>query len=97
MDLAFWEGKSILTAININSRLVFAKLLRNKGAATVLNGIKKLVDAYKVDILTTDNGKEFLNCKATTYLKSKDITHFNNEPGATLQWVRLNASIEQSK
>jgi hypothetical protein len=81
MDLAFWEGKSILTAININSRLGFAKLLPNKRADSVLKGIKELVEAYKVDILTTDNGKEFLNRKATAYLKSKDITHYNNEPG----------------
>jgi hypothetical protein len=97
MYLAFWEGKSILTAININSRLGFAKLLRNKGAAAVLNGIKELVGTYKVDILTTDNGKEFLNRKATTYLKSKDITHYNNEPGdhATMGKIeRFNRTIK---
>jgi outer membrane protein OmpA-like peptidoglycan-associated protein len=97
MDLAFWEGKSILTAININSRLGFAKLLRNKGADSVLKGIKELVEAYKVDILTTDNGKEFLNRKATTYLKSKDITHYNNEPGdhATMGKIeRFNRTIK---
>jgi len=97
MDLAFWEGKSILTAININSRLGFAKLLSNKRADTVLRGIKELVDAYKVDVLTTDNGKEFLNRKATTYLKSKKITHFNNEPGdhATMGKIeRFNRTIK---
>jgi hypothetical protein len=81
MDLAFWKGKSILTAININSRLGFAKLLKNKRAETVLAGIKELIKEQKVDVLTTDNGKEFLNRKASTYLKSKNITHFNNEPG----------------
>jgi hypothetical protein len=97
MDLAFWEGKSILTAININSRLGFAKLLPNKRADSVLKGIKELVEAYKVDILTTDNGKEFLNRKANPYLKAKDITHYNNEPGdhATMGKIeRFNRTIK---
>lgn len=97
MDLAFWEGKAILTAININSRLGFAKLLKNKRADTVLTGIKELVNEQKVDVLTTDNGKEFLNRKASTYLKSQKITHFNNEPGdhATMGKIeRFNRTIK---
>ncbi|GMF22311.1 unnamed protein product [Phytophthora lilii] len=95
MDLAFWKdirgqrpqdgGKaphqSVLTAININFRLNFAKLLKNKRADTVLNGIKELISEEKVEVLTTDNGKEFLNRKATTYLKSKNMTQYNNDPG----------------
>ncbi|GMF14287.1 unnamed protein product [Phytophthora lilii] len=97
IDLAFWRGKSILTAVNINSRLGFAKLLKNKRANTVLAGIKELVKEEKVNVLTTDNGKEFLNRKATTYLKSQKITHFNNEPGdhATMGKIeRFNRTIK---
>ncbi|GMF13931.1 unnamed protein product [Phytophthora lilii] len=63
MNLAFRKGKSILTAININSRLGFAKLLKNKRADTVLAGIKALIGEEKVEVLTTDNGKECLNPK----------------------------------
>ncbi|GMF27612.1 unnamed protein product [Phytophthora lilii] len=74
-------GSPILTAININSRLGFAELLKNKRADTVLSRIKAFVKEEKVEVLTTDNGKEFLNRKATTYLKSQNITHYNNEPG----------------
>ncbi|GMF14368.1 unnamed protein product [Phytophthora fragariaefolia] len=81
MDLAFWEGKSILTGVNINSRLGFAKLIKNKRADTVLNAIKEFVNEHKASVLTTDNGSEFMNRKATTWLKSQKITHFNNDSG----------------
>jgi len=97
MDLAFWKGKSILTAININSRLGFAKLLKNKRADSVLAGIKDLANKYKVEILTTDNGKEFLNRKARAWFESENITHYNNEPGdhATMGKIeRFNRTIK---
>lgn len=81
MDLAFWDKRPILTAININSRLGYAKLLSNKTTPTVLVSLKKFVRGHKVDILTSDNGSEFMNAKARAFFKDKEITHFNNEPG----------------
>jgi hypothetical protein len=79
-DLAFWRGKTILTAININSRIGFAKILADKRWSSVSKGIKSL-ELLNVNILTTDNGSEFMNRHAQAYFKRKSITHYNNEPG----------------
>ncbi|GMF65753.1 unnamed protein product [Phytophthora lilii] len=81
MDLAFWEKRPILTAININSRLGYAKLLSKKTAATVLAALKAFVHLHIVDILTSDNGSEFMNSQAQEFFQTKKIEHYNNEPG----------------
>ncbi|GMF15558.1 unnamed protein product [Phytophthora lilii] len=81
MDLAFWEKRPVLTAVNINSRLGYAKLLPNKTAAAVLFGTKTFDCLNTVNILTSDNGSEFMNAQAQAFFKSKKIDHFNSEPG----------------
>ncbi|GMF50411.1 unnamed protein product [Phytophthora fragariaefolia] len=81
MDLAFWERRPILTAINIVSRFGYAKILSNKTAPAVLAALKACVSLHKVDILTSDNGSEFMNSQAQRFFKSKKIEHCNNEPG----------------
>jgi len=81
MDLMFWTKKTILTAININSRIGYATLLPDKTAASVLKGFENLVKMYPVDIITSDNGREFMNDTIQKYLKIKQIEHFNNEAG----------------
>jgi len=80
-DLTFWDNKIVLTAININSRIGYASLLPNKQATTVLTAIKTFVKTHKVDIITTDNGSEFINKQVQAYFKSIGITHYNNEVG----------------
>ncbi|GMF66360.1 unnamed protein product [Phytophthora lilii] len=95
------EGKGkrpILTAININSRLGYAKLLRNKTTATVLAALKVFVRLHKVDILTSDNGSEFMTLQAQELFKSKAIEHYNNEPGdhGTMGKIeRFNRTLKQ--
>ncbi|GMF65462.1 unnamed protein product [Phytophthora lilii] len=81
MDLAFWLKKPLLTAININSRLGYAELLPNKTGKAVLEAIKVFTKANRVEILTTDNGSEFMNKAARAYFKSEGVDHYNNEPG----------------
>ncbi|GMF65999.1 unnamed protein product [Phytophthora lilii] len=98
MDLAFWEKRPILTAININSRLGYAKLMSNKTAPTVLAALKAFVRLHKVDILTTDNGGEFMNSQAQAFYKSKKIEHYNNDPGdhGTMGKIeRFNRTLKQ--
>lgn len=98
MDLAFWEKRPILTAVNINSRLGYAKLLTNETAATVLAGVKALTRVHKVDILTSDNGSEFMNKQTQVFFKAKKIEHFNNEPGdhGTMGKIeRFNRTLKQ--
>jgi hypothetical protein len=81
MDLAFIERRPILTALNINSRIGFAKLLSNKKANTILSALKHFVKQNDVKILTSDNGSEFMNQLIQAFLKKSNIEHFNNEPG----------------
>ena len=81
IDLAFHTKKVILTAININSRVGYAKLITDKKAETVLKALKHFVKTNKVEIITSDNGREFLNDTVQSFLKSKNIEHFNNEAG----------------
>lgn len=81
IDLVFFKGKTILTGININSRIGYAKLLPNKQAETVLKAIKAFEKQHKVRILTSDNGREFLNRSVQGYLKEENIEHYNNEVG----------------
>ncbi|GMF21503.1 unnamed protein product [Phytophthora lilii] len=95
MDLAFWERRPILTAININLRLGYAKLLPNKTAAAVLSGIKTFVRLNTANILTSDNGSEFMNAQAQAIFKSKAIDHFNNEPGDHGTMGKLSDSTER--
>src|SRR6218665_675745 len=81
IDLMFFKNKVILTGININSRIGYAKLLPDKRAETVLKAVKAFEKLHKVQILTSDNGREFLNQAVQGHLKEQDIKHYNNEPG----------------
>ncbi|GMF18588.1 unnamed protein product [Phytophthora lilii] len=98
IDLAFWGKQPILTGININSRIGYAKLLSNKTAATVLIALKVFIRSYKVDIITSDNGSEFMNSKAQQLFKAEKIKHYNNEPGdhGTMEKIeRFNRTLKQ--
>lgn len=81
IDLAFWRKRTMLTAININSRIGYAQLIPDKKATSVLKVLEAFVKAHKVDIITSDNGKKFLNDSVQTYLQEKNIEHYNNEAG----------------
>lgn len=67
-----------MTAININSRIGYAKLLADKKATTVSKiPLKHFIKTQKVDIIT-DIGREFLNDTVQSFFKGKKIDHFNN-------------------
>lgn len=101
IDLTFWPDlgtKPILTAVNINSRIGYAKILGNKQANTVLTALKAFVKKYKPRILTSDNGVEFMNRSGLDYLKQQEIEHYNNEPGdhSTMGKIeRFNRTLKQ--
>lgn len=97
-DLTFLDKKTIFAAININSRIGYAMLLKDKKASTVLTAIKTLCKKYKVEIITTDNGSEFMNQSAQNFFKGKSIDHYNNEPGdhSTMGKIeRFNRTLKQ--
>ncbi|GMF35020.1 unnamed protein product [Phytophthora lilii] len=94
MDLTFWEKRPILSAININSRLGYANLLSNMTAPTVLAARKAFGRLHKVDILTSDNGGEFMNSQAQAFYK----IHYNNDPddhGTMGKIERFNRTLTQ--
>jgi hypothetical protein len=98
IDLAFWFKQTILTAININSRLGYATLLPNKQAKTVLEALRSFVKANKPSIITSDNGKEFMNKAVQRFFKDSSIEHYNNEAGdhTTMgKSERFNRTIKQ--
>ncbi|POM58539.1 LOW QUALITY PROTEIN: Hypothetical protein PHPALM_36799 [Phytophthora palmivora] len=95
IELALWDKKPILTAININSRLGYAKLLSNKTAPTVLTALKAFVQLYKLlsRVIT-----ELMNAQAQIFIKLKKIEHFNKEAGdrrTMRQTERFNRTIKQ--
>ena len=98
IDLAFIRNKSVFTAVNINSRIGFAKLIPDKKATSVLKALKELTETHKVEVLTSDNGKEFLNATIHKFTKSSNIEHFNNEAGdhSTMGKIeRFNRTLKQ--
>ncbi|GMF64759.1 unnamed protein product [Phytophthora lilii] len=72
--------------------------MSNKTAPTVLAALKAFVRLHKVDILTRDNGSEFMNQQAQEFFKSKKTELYNNEPGdhGTLGKIeRFNRTLKQ--
>ncbi|GMF09595.1 unnamed protein product [Phytophthora lilii] len=57
------------------------QFLSNKTAATVLAALKAFVHLHTANILTSDNGSEFMNSQAQVFFRTKRIEHYNNEPG----------------
>jgi hypothetical protein len=98
IDLAFWFKQTILTCININSRLGYSTLLPNKQAKTVLEALRSFVKANKPSIITSDNGKKFMNKAVQRFFKDSSIEHYNNEAGDHTTMVkieRFNRTIKQ--
>lgn len=81
IDLAFWEKKPILIAVNINSRIGFAKLIKDKRAETINNAVEQLLRKYDVSAFMSDNGSEFTNNIVENFFKSNSITHANSFVG----------------
>lgn len=77
---------SILNMINITSRYVYAVPLKSKSQIEITEAFKNIFEKMKkdkrsIDILTTDNGSEFLNSKLKKLLETKRIKHLTNDPG----------------
>ena len=81
MDLAFWMKKPIFIAVNINSRIGYAKLLKNKKAETVQKIIDQFITDNSVTALMSDNGTEFTNNIVEKFFDKNSITHANALPG----------------
>lgn len=101
LDLAFWGDiakQAILTAININSRLGYARIMPDKRMDTTVAALKHFIDETGAREITTDNGREFLNHKVSQLFKDHSIEHYTNEAGehTTMGKIeRFNRTIKQ--
>lgn len=81
IDLAFWERKPIFIAVNINSRIGYAKLLKNKSAPIVRKALDEFITNHKTHSLTSDNGSEWMNKQVQELISKERISHYAGEPG----------------
>ncbi len=69
--------KYLLTCIDITSRYAWVKPLKDKTAASVVEGFQKIIEKKrKPKLLQTDNGTEFLSDKFQNFCKKENIIHF---------------------
>ena len=69
MDLVFWEKQPILIVIDINSRIGYAKFLKNMTASIVLTAQKAFIRSHEADDIKSDNRSEFMNKQAQSWFK----------------------------
>ncbi|GMF28378.1 unnamed protein product [Phytophthora lilii] len=81
IDLAFWKRQPIFMAININSRIGYARLLKDKRADTVKIAIAEFIKRNKVSALMSDNGSEFTNKAIESFFELNSISHANSIAG----------------
>ena len=66
----------LFTAININTRFVYAYYGKNKNMETILNFFKQMEEKTVINSLTCDLGIEFKNKEFEKYCKTNDIKLF---------------------
>ena len=69
----------ILSAIDAFSRKAYLQPIKNKSALEVLDGFKHIYEnsGENIEVLQSDQGKEFYNTKFQAYLRSKHIELFS--------------------
>ena len=84
LDLTFFprykkqnNGYDVLfTAININTRFVYAYYCQDKSTDNILNLLKKMESKTIINRISCDNGKEFNNEKLKNYCEENEIKLF---------------------
>ena len=84
VDLTFFpryknnnNGNFVLfTAINVNTKFVYAYYSDNKKMNTILDFIKQMENKTLINSLTLDKGKEFFNNEFIEFCKNKNINLF---------------------
>ena len=69
----------ILSAIDVFSRKAYLQPIKNKSAFEVLGGFKHIYEnsGENIEVLQSDQGKEFYNGTFQAYLRSKNIQQFS--------------------
>lgn len=66
----------LFTAINTNTRYVYAYPMKNKNDATVLDCLKKMHEKTDIRMITCDKGNEFTNHLFTKYCDEHNIKEY---------------------
>ena len=67
--------KYLLVSIDVFTRKALVVPLKFKNTESVLAGMKTIVNSFKPKIITTDNGKEYINKELQSLLKEHNIEH----------------------
>ena len=67
--------KYFLVSIDIFTRKDFVVPLKTKNSESVVEGMETIINHFNPKIITTDNGKEYINKELTGLLKSLKIEH----------------------
>jgi len=74
--------KWILFVIDVFTRKLNAKKIKNKSSSSVLDAFKSIVNEWGIPLyLLSDNGSEFTNDLFQQYLESNNIYHSTVDPG----------------
>jgi len=74
------DYKFILTSVDVLSRFAQAQPLKNKTADEIIRGLELMFEERKPARLSFDRGKEFINKKATEFLKDWHVYSFPLNP-----------------
>lgn len=76
----------LLFAIDVFSRYLWVKPLKDKKGKTILTALQAILDGIKLSKIRSDKGSEFVNAPVKNYLKKKGIYFFstNNPVKASL-------------
>jgi Integrase core domain/Chromo (CHRromatin Organisation MOdifier) domain len=83
--------KVLLIVMDLYSRYVFVRALKDKSARSVLNGLMSIFDESGIfpEKFETDSGTEYFNRLVGTFLKSKKIHHFTKGKAVHIErWIR---------
>ena len=72
--------KYLCTFVDHFSKYAWAIPIRNKEAITVRNAIDHIFISGYPEMLQTDHGKEFTNCKLKSYLEGISVDHIFGVP-----------------
>jgi len=90
--------KYLLNGIDMSSRYIYSKALKNKTDTEVLKAFKIMYKQSKIRAIRSDNGSEFINDKFVKFLKENNIKQVLSEAGkpqSNGMIERANATIKE--
>ena len=88
----FPTGETLLILVDYYSRFPIVEILKSKTSANIISKLFKIFSVPGLpEILTIENGGQFISNEIESYLKINGITHNKT----TLLWLQENGQVEQ--